>query len=231
MKRRDIFINCPFTPDYQNHFRAIVYTIIRSGFTPRCALETDNSAYNRFDKICSIIRECRLAVHNISKTEPDGNSGLPRFNMPLELGLFLAAKKFGSGAQKRKLCIIFDKSKYRYQQFMSDIAGQDIHAHNGTVKQLVMELAAWLRTELHDSKIPGGSAIAREFTKFQRQLPKLCRAIKLRPGELTFVDYRRLTIEWIVSSLVKPHAYATPPTYFLRNATVRPQARAAASLL
>jgi|SRR5580704_2889152 hypothetical protein len=34
---RDVFINCPFSPDYQIHFQAIVFTIVRSGFTPRCA--------------------------------------------------------------------------------------------------------------------------------------------------------------------------------------------------
>jgi hypothetical protein len=74
MKKRDVFINCPFSSDYQDHFRAIVFAVVRSGFNPRCALETDDGAQNRFDKICEIIRECRLGIHDISKTELDKKS-------------------------------------------------------------------------------------------------------------------------------------------------------------
>jgi hypothetical protein len=40
MSGRDVFINCPFTADYQNHFQATVFTVVRSGFTPRCARES-----------------------------------------------------------------------------------------------------------------------------------------------------------------------------------------------
>ena len=147
MKKRDVFINCPFSEDYLEHFRATVFTVVRSGFKPRCALETDDGAQNRFDKICEIIADCRLGMHDISKTEPDRKSKLPRFNMPLELGVFLAAKKFGGPKQSRKRCIIFDSEQYRYQAFISDIAGQDIHSHSGNVTILISKLASWLRAE------------------------------------------------------------------------------------
>lgn len=43
--------------------------------------------------------------------------------MPLELGTFLGAKHFGSEIQKKKTCLILDKEKFRYQKFISDIAG------------------------------------------------------------------------------------------------------------
>jgi len=67
MKTRDVFINCPFSEDYREFFLAIVYAVIRSGFNPRCALETDDSSQNRFEKICVIIAECKYGVHDISK--------------------------------------------------------------------------------------------------------------------------------------------------------------------
>jgi hypothetical protein len=95
MTDRAVFINCPFTADYRAHFRAIIFTVIRSGFTPRSALEADDSSESRLEKIRKIIGECRYGIHDISKTEPDADSGLPRFNMPFELGLFIAAKRFG----------------------------------------------------------------------------------------------------------------------------------------
>ena len=91
MNERDVFINCPFSPDYHGYFEAIVFAVARSGFTARCARENDDGGEVRFEKICRIIAESRYGIHDISKTEPDPGSGLPRFNMPLELGLFLGA--------------------------------------------------------------------------------------------------------------------------------------------
>jgi hypothetical protein len=153
MSGRDVFINCPFTADYQNHFQAIVFTVVRSGFTPRCARESDDGGEVRFEKICRIISGCPYAVHDISKTEPDADSGLPRFNMPFELGLFLGAKRFGGRPHRQKKSLIFDRAPFRYQSFISDISGQDIHPHNGKVDQLIRELATWLRDQARDPKV------------------------------------------------------------------------------
>lgn len=197
MKTRDIFINCPFTPDYRDHFRAIVFTVIRSGFNPRCALETDDGAQNRFDKICDIIGECRLGVHDISKTELDKNSKLPRFNMPLELGVFLAARRFGPREQKSKRCIIFDREPYRYQAFISDISGQDIHAHGNKLEALITKMASWLRAESRDKTVPGGKVIAEEFAGFTAALPRICGDRRLAVEELTYPDYLTLAVDWI----------------------------------
>jgi hypothetical protein len=197
MKKRDVFINCPFSADYLEHFRASVFTVVRSGFKPRCALETDDGAQNRFDKICEIIADCRLGLHDISKTEPDRKSKLPRFNMPLELGVFLAAKKFGGPKQSRKRCIIFDREQYRYQAFISDIAGQDIHSHSGNVTILISKLASWLRAESKDPLIPGGKVIAGEFEVFMSNLPKVCKDRMLSVDELTYADFLTLATEWV----------------------------------
>jgi len=88
MDARYVFINCPFSPDYKDYFEAIVYAVIRSGFTPRCARENDDGGEVRMDKICRIIGESQYGIHDLSKTELDPESQLPRFNMPLELGSF-----------------------------------------------------------------------------------------------------------------------------------------------
>ena len=57
--------------------------------------------------------------------ELDETNRLPRFNMPLELGLFLGAKSFSDEPrQKKKRCLILDSNPYRYQKFLSDIAGR-----------------------------------------------------------------------------------------------------------
>ncbi|MBV9287349.1 MAG: hypothetical protein JO288_05910 [Hyphomicrobiales bacterium] len=200
MSGRDVFINCPFSPDYQVNFRAIVFTVVRSGFTPRCARENDDAGEVRIDKICRIIRDCPYGVHDISKTELDPASGLPRFNMPFELGLFIGARKFGGVTQRTKKTLVFDRDQFRYQKYISDIAGQDIHSHGGDVQQLIRELANWLRDEARDAKVPGGAAISNEFSDFKRDLPLIAAKKRLEPFELTFKDLAEIAAIWVVET-------------------------------
>jgi hypothetical protein len=197
MSGRDVFINCPFSDDYRAHFEAIVFTVVRSGFTPRCARESDDGGEVRFDKICRIIRECPYSVHDISKTELDADSGLPRFNMPFELGLFLGARRFGGRSHNRKKTLIFDRDPFRYQSYISDIAGQDIHPHKGDVDALIGDLAAWLRDEARDPKVPGGIALASEFGKFKVDLPAIVEDMRLQLSELTYKDLVEIVVRWI----------------------------------
>jgi hypothetical protein len=197
----DVFINCPFSDDYREHFRAIVFTVVRSGFAPRCARERDDAGEVRYDKICRIIKDCAFGIHEISKTEPDADSGLPRFNMPFELGLFLGATKFGTRSSRTKATLILDREPYRYQAFLSDIAGQDIHAHGGEIGRLIEEIATWLRDHGRQPNIPGGRAISAEFERFSAALPAICAARNIEPDELTFLDYWTLASEWIVAEV------------------------------
>lgn len=197
MNERDVFINCPFSADYHTHFQAIVFAVTRSGFTPRCARENDDGAEVRIDKICRIIAESRYGIHDISKTEPDPGSGLPRFNMPLELGLFLGARRWGRG-QTAKRTLILDREPHRYQAFISDIAGQDVHSHRGEVRRLIEEVATWLRDEARDPDVPGGRAIAAEFARFVIDLPMIAASQRLETDELTFNDLTAITAEWII---------------------------------
>ena len=70
---RDIFINCPFDDAYSDIFDAILFAIYFCGCKPRCALEIDDGAQIRLDKICDIIAECDLGIHDISRTELNPN--------------------------------------------------------------------------------------------------------------------------------------------------------------
>ena len=117
--------------------------------------------------------------------------------MPLELGVFLAAKKFGGAKQSKKSCIILDCAPYRYQTFISDIAGQDIHSHDGDLDQLILKIASWLRAEAKDPMVPGGKVIAEEFATFKSAIPKICSDRKLATDELTYMDYKSIATAWI----------------------------------
>ena len=194
---RDVFINCAFDPQFLPIFRGIVFAVIRSGFRARCAQETDDGAEVRLAKIQAIIEECRYGIHDLSRTESDGHPPLPRFNMPLELGLFLGARRYGDIGQRRKKALILDIERYRYQRFISDIAGQDIKSHNGDAKTAIECVAAWLRTQSKSTTIPGGLAIAAEFAEFSAALPAILGARALAAEEMTFGDYSAIAAAWI----------------------------------
>ena len=108
---RAVFINCPLDETYQPIFQALVFAIHDCGFTARCALEADNRGEVRIEKIARIIRSCQHGIHDVSRTEPDAMNRLPRFNMPLELGLFLGARLFGGRGQRQKNCLILDRER------------------------------------------------------------------------------------------------------------------------
>lgn len=122
----DVFINCPFDADYQQIFRALIFTIFACGFRARSARELDDGGQTRIDKLYNLISECRYGIHDLSRTELDPIHNLPRFNMPLELGIFLGAKRYGGKSQKLKKLLILDLEQFRYQRFISDLAGIDI---------------------------------------------------------------------------------------------------------
>lgn len=199
----DVFVNCPFDHAYEPIFNATVYTIVRSRYRARCALEADNAADNRLDKIYGIIAECKFGVHDISRTEADGEPPLPRFNMPFELGLFRGARRYGARDQKTKVCIVFDKERFRFQRYISDIAGQDIHAHDGDVPTLIQELATWLRAQHGGADVPGGRAIATEYATFQEILPAICKGRGMELDELTFDDFSGIVVAYVKSLAVR----------------------------
>ena len=195
----NVFLNCPFDSDYKRLFNAMVFAVHDCGFIARCALEEEDASQVRIDKIYDIIADCRYGIHDISRTELDKNSELPRFNMPLELGVFLGAKKFGTDEQERKNCLILDKERYRYQQFISDIAGQDIQAHNNNPEEIVTVTRNWLRTASKRQTIPSGSIIWGRYQEFIRDLPQLVQECQLEVDELIFNDYTSVLAEWLTT--------------------------------
>ena len=127
----NVFVNCPFDEGYRPMFDAIVFAVHACGFYARSALEFEDSAENRLDKIMRIIEACRFGIHDISRTELN-TAGLPRFNVPLELGLFLGCRRYGTARDRKKICLVLDVERDRYQAFMSDISGQDGPRQEGT---------------------------------------------------------------------------------------------------
>lgn len=191
-----VFVNCPFDDAYKPLFEAIVFAVFDCGFRPRCALEAYDAGEVRIEKIVAIVRSCRLGVHDISRTELNP-AGLPRFNMPFELGLFLGAKRFGDPRQRRKTCLVLDREPYRYQAFLSDIAGQDIAAHGGDPARAIGAVRDWLAAGHRRQPPPGGAAIASRFAEFGAALPGILDLLQLGREEMTFSDYANIASTWL----------------------------------
>lgn len=192
-----VFVNCPFDEEYRPLFYAIVFALHDCGYAVRSALSVTDASEVRIEKIAAMIAGSRFGLHDISRTELDASTGLPRFNMPLELGLFLGAKRFGTGRQKQKNCLVMDVDRYRYQKFISDIAGQDIVTHGGKPAQAIRIVRDWLSDADPAVKIPGGSMIAERYELFRKDLPAMCARVRLVEEELTFNDYVLQVEEWL----------------------------------
>ena len=194
----NVFINCPFDPAYKPLFDAVVFAVHDCGFVARCALEEGDASQVRIDKIYNIIEDCRYGIHDISRTELDEVLRLPRFNMPLELGIFLGAKRFGVEDQERKKCLVMDKEQYRYQKFISDIAGQDIFVHNNSPEEIVRVVRDWLGTASGRRTIPGGGIIWRRYQDFLNDLPQLAQRFQLELVDLEdFNNYIYAVAGWL----------------------------------
>jgi hypothetical protein len=193
-----VFINCPFDPDYRDFLRAIVFAVQDCGFAARSALEISDSGEVRITKIKRIIEESRHGIHDISRVELDPHSGLPRFNMPLELGLFLGAQSYGDADQKQKRCLVLDSDRSRYQTFCSDIAGQDIKSHGGDPLKALAEVRDWLGSFRSEDGVllPGAAEMRKRYERFQLELPAICEDIGLEPANLLFGELRTIVQEW-----------------------------------
>lgn len=195
----NVFINCPFDAEYQPLFHAIVFAVIHCGYTVRCALETEDTGATRIEKIYGLIEECQFGIHDISRIERDAMNNLPRFNMPFELGLFLGATRFGQRADRNKRCLVLEAERYRYQKFLSDIAGQDIRHHDNEPARAVGAVRDWLAAcrPKTAKPLPGATAIMKHHREFQDNLPAMLHAADLEPAELGFFDRANLMAQFL----------------------------------
>ena len=195
----DVFINCPFDDEFAPSFRALIFVILVCGFRPRSARELDDGGQTRIDKIYGLVEECRYGIHDISRTELDPVHQLPRFNMPLELGLFLGARRFGGTHQKAKRTLILDVEQYRYQRFISDLAGMDIHEHGGDPLRMLAKTRDWL-ANVSRRELPSADRVRRVYEAFLGDLPYLTAALEFHPDQIPYVDYERIVATWLVEA-------------------------------
>ena len=112
----------------------------------------------------------------------------------------MGAKAFGTREQKRKAAVVLDTEQFRYQRYISDIAGQDIRAHGGNPAKAIRHVRNFLSSHTPQSVfLAGPDRIIERYERFRAELPISCAYLHMDPAQLTFVDLTRL-IEAYISS-------------------------------
>jgi hypothetical protein len=199
---KNVFINCPFDEQYQPIFNAIVFAVNDLGLRPKSAKDESNAGDVRFNKIQDLISQCKYSIHDISRTDVDRATRLPRFNMPLELGLDLGCKRYGKAYHQEKVILVLDINRFRYRDFISDIAGQDIEGYGGHERNVISVVRNWLRLELDPDLVitPGGATIYQRYTTFRAMLPTICAKLAWDIDDLPFSDFSWAVADWIANN-------------------------------
>ncbi len=140
---KNVFINCPFDKDYTELFRPLIFTILYLDYRPRIASESFDSGEARFTKICELIENSRLSIHDLSRIRASEELEYYRLNMPFELGVDIGCRLFGSGKAGKKKCLILAENPYEYQRALSDLSGFDIKDHSNNAESVVRQLRNW----------------------------------------------------------------------------------------
>lgn len=193
---RNVFLNCPFDSDYDEIFNAIVFAVHRCKFVLRCAKEFGDSDSIRIHNIISLIEKSKYAIHDLSRVTLSQTGQLPRFNMPLELGIFIGSAHFGSKIHQEKRYIIIESEQFRFKQFISDLSGQDIAAHANDPLEVIRVVRNWLSSKIPEV-IPSPSILIADYQEFVDVLPELCAENQWIAKELTFKEYSDIVTQWL----------------------------------
>src|SRR5690606_13702942 len=94
--------------------------------------------------------------------------------------------------------LVLDKERFRYQAYMSDVAGQDIKAHHNDPNRMIKIIRDWLSYFVGpDVILPGGAMMGRRYKRFLADLPGILQEVGIGRGELIYNDYTTLLVGWL----------------------------------
>jgi len=140
---RNVFINCPFDGAYLPLLRPLLFTVVCLGYSPRIATERSDSAENRLDKICGLIRVSKYSIHDLSRLRAGEVGEFYRMNMPFELGIEYGCRLFGPQPMQEKRCLILEKDQHEFRKAISDLSGIDIKKHSDKPDEVVRAVRDW----------------------------------------------------------------------------------------
>ena len=132
-----VFLNISYDEEFRSLYVAYVVGLTQLGLIPHLASEIPGGA-RRLDRILALIKRCLYSIHDLSRVEvSDGPPAVPRFNMPLELGMAIAWAELNPDLHT---WFVWESEPYRIQRSTSDLNGTDANIHQGTVQGLLSGL-------------------------------------------------------------------------------------------
>ncbi|HWF01480.1 MAG TPA: hypothetical protein VG248_16890 [Caulobacteraceae bacterium] len=93
--------------------------------------------------------------------------------------------------------LILDVEQHRYQRFISDLAGMDIHQHAGDALQAIRETRDWL-ANVSRRVLPSAAKVVTLYEAFLADLPASAADLRFNPDEIPYADFERIVAEWLL---------------------------------
>jgi hypothetical protein len=184
-----VFLNIPYDKEFEDLYVAYIVGLTQLGLRVNATLAVPNQG--RLESIIGLIDGSNFSIHDLSRIK--SSKGIPRFNMPLELGLALYRSHATKG---RHRVYVFESKPYRTQKSTSDINGIDPQIHNGTARGVMAGLRNILRQPGDVTTVP---EMLISFRAVQRKLPEL----RLNAGGKSLFEasvFHDLTVAALVES-------------------------------
>ena len=157
-----VFLNIPYDNEFEDLYVAYIVGLTQLGLDVNATLAVSNQG--RLETIIGLIAKSDYSIHDLSRIEI--SKGIPRFNMPVELGLALYRSYVTKG---RHRVYVFESKPYRTQRSTSDINGIDPQIHHGTPKGVMAGLRNILRQPGDVTTVP---EMLRSYRAVRRKLPE-----------------------------------------------------------
>ncbi len=160
-KLEPVFLNIPYDLQFQDLYIAYIVGLTQLGMDVTATLAHPNQ--DRLAKIIELIEKCKLSIHDLSRIE--SSKGIPRFNMPLELGIAL----YRSTKAEHNV-FVFESKALRAQRSTSDINKLDPRIHSGNPKGVISALHSIFWQPNNPPTVP---EMLRSFKAVKTKLPEL----------------------------------------------------------
>jgi hypothetical protein len=184
-----VFLNIPYDKQFEDLYLAYIVGLTQLGLRVNATLAVPNQG--RLEAIIQLIERSDFSIHDLSRIEL--SEGIPRFNMPVELGLALYRSHIAKG---RHRVFVFETKSYRAQRSTSDINGIDPQSHGGTPKGVMAGLRNIFRQPGNVTTVPEMLA---SYRSLKRKVPELRRNAGSRSLFEASV-FRDLTVAALVES-------------------------------
>lgn len=203
---KSVFVNCPFDEEFEPILQAILFCVVRLGFSPRLASENQDSGDVRLEKIRKMIEDSKFSIHDLSRCQARKKGEMFRLNMPFELGIDYGCRQYFGNGREEKRFLILEEKKYRYQAALSDISGCDIQAHSADYSKAIKAVRNWL-VNVAGAEDVGSSKILSDYISFQEWYYET----KLKTGA-SDEDIQEYPTSEVLKSMFKWREKGMPPT-------------------